>query len=91
MAEQRSLIKDDYVVEAFAADRADHPFHICSLPGRAGSAKNLNDVHGLNLLCELVSEDSITIPEQIARRLFERERLPEVAGRSIRRWDAWSH
>ncbi|MBL8176014.1 MAG: hypothetical protein JNK48_15155 [Bryobacterales bacterium] len=71
-------MKHDHVVEAFAADRADRPFHITAVPGRAGSAKDLNDLHGLHLLCELVAADSITIPELIARRLFERERFPKL-------------
>ena len=60
------------------ADRADQPLHIRSLPRRTGSAKNFSDLHGLDLLCELVS-----IPEQIARHLFEWESFPKLLGDPI--------
>ena len=44
-APQVALIEDNDVIEAFAADRADHALDIGVLPGRSWRRDNLFDAH----------------------------------------------
>ena len=66
MAIQAPFVESNDVIQALAANRADHPFDIATLPGRARGRKHLLDAHCLPLLNELPPEDPITIPQQIA-------------------------
>ena len=59
---QTVIIEYDHVIQALAADGADHSFYIGTLPGRPRSRKHLLDAHGLHLVDEVRAEDPIAIP-----------------------------
>jgi predicted Zn-dependent protease len=44
---QASFVEHDHVIQALAANGADHPFDICLLPGRAWRRQDLLDSHGI--------------------------------------------
>jgi hypothetical protein len=60
---QRALSEDDDVIQAFAANGTNAPFHIGPLPGRSRRRKHLFNAHGLHLIDEVLPEDSITIAQ----------------------------
>ena len=66
MARQAGLIKNDHVVQALAANGADHPFDVGALPRRTRGRQDLLDSHRFHLLDEGLSEDPIAIAQQIA-------------------------
>jgi hypothetical protein len=77
-AAQGLFTEDDDVVQTLAANRADQPFDVGSLPGRARGGEHLFDAHGLDLLHEVLPEDPIPIPQQVTRSTVPRKRLPEL-------------
>src|SRR4051794_1376693 len=77
-AAERALAEHNHVVQALPPNRADHAFHIRPLPGRTRSGQHLLDPHGLDLLDEIMAEDSVTIPQQVTRSTIPRKRLPEL-------------
>ena len=60
---QRSLSKDDHVIQALAANRTNEPFDVGPMPRRSRRGKYLFDAHDLHLLDEVLPEDSITIAQ----------------------------
>ena len=59
------------MVQTFPANRADHAFHVSTLPGSPGSAENFIDIHDCDLVAELLSVDPIAISQQIFRCCVE--------------------
>src|SRR4051794_32227163 len=90
MARQVSLVKNDHVVQALAANGPDHPFHIGALPGRARGRQHLFDTHGLHLFNEVTAEDPVAIAQGDSVVPCPRGRLRAVGARSMRRSDARS-
>ena len=68
VAAQRALVPHDDVIEALAAKGTDHAFHERILPGRTRRCEHLVDVHLLGSTPKIRSIDSITIPDDEARR-----------------------
>ena len=64
-ATQRALVEYNHMVETFAANRADEPFHIRPLPGRARRGEHLLDAHGFPLLHKVLAKDRIAVAEQL--------------------------
>src|SRR5213083_2575112 len=62
-----TLIEDDDVVQAFAADRADQAFGEGILPGGAGGDEDLTDSHLRDSASERVTIDRVPVAEQIFR------------------------
>ena len=87
-AVQRALAEDDHVIQALAADGSDEPFDVCPLPRRPRRRQHLFDAHRLHLLDEVLAEDPIAIPQQIARRGVPREGFAQSAAPSTPRSDA---
>lgn len=79
---QTSFVEHDHVIEALAADRADHPFDIRTLPWRSWRRKHLFDAHRLRLSNEVLAEDAIAVAQQIARCTLPRKTLPATAEQS---------
>jgi hypothetical protein len=75
---QRSLVEDDHVIEALAANRADDAFHVGSLPWRARRRKDFLDSHGFDTLRKLTAEDAVVVPQQVTRDLLKGKGLPEL-------------
>ena len=68
MTAQISLVQHDHAIEALAANGADHPFNIRTLPRRARRRQYLLDAHGLNLVDEALPEDLVAVAQEITRR-----------------------
>ena len=62
------LVQDDYVVEEFAADGANHPLDEWVLPRRARRGENLGDADPFHPSPKVVAVDAVAIPEEVARR-----------------------
>ena len=75
-----SLVQDEEVIQALAADGADHPLHERVLPGRAGGGEDLADPHALDSPRELLAVDRVSITEQEAGSRIVRERLDDLPG-----------
>src|SRR4051794_29648728 len=85
MAGQTGLVENDHVVQALAADRADHALDVGTLPGRARGGEHLFDSHGLDLLHKLRAEDPIPIPQQVTRSAVPGKRFPQLVRRPFGR------
>jgi hypothetical protein len=68
MHQRRSFPEHDNMVQALAANRANHPFHIRPLPGRARGGQYLFNPHRLYLFYEFGTKNPIPISQEIARR-----------------------
>src|SRR5262245_31430618 len=77
---QMGFAENHKVVEALAADRADHPLHEWILPRRAGGGQNVADPQALDAPHELLAIDTVTITKQVGRSRIVRERLEELPG-----------
>src|SRR5262245_25362419 len=80
-AAQVACAENAEVVEALAADRADHPLYEGILPRGAWSGKDLVDPHALDAPHELVAVDTVTITEQVGRSRVIREGLDDLVSR----------
>jgi hypothetical protein len=49
--------RNDHMIQALAANGADHPFDIGTLPGRPWRRKHWLDAHGLHRIDEILPED----------------------------------
>jgi hypothetical protein len=84
MARQTGLVENDDVVQALPANRADHPFDVGALPGRARGRQHLFDPHGFHLLDEVSAEDPIPIAQQIAGCRVPGKRFSELVSGPLR-------
>ena len=75
---QTPFAEHDYVVQALAANGADDPFDISSLPGRPRCRQHLFDPHGFQLIHEIFPEDPVAISQQIAGRGVPRKGFAEL-------------
>src|SRR5207302_7498494 len=64
--------------QALAANRSDQSFHIRILPRRTRSCGYFFDPHALREGNECSSEDCISIPDPIPRRLVPRKRFSNL-------------
>src|SRR5262245_10223514 len=79
-AAQMGFAEDYEVVEALAADRADHPLYERILPRGAWSGQDLANPQALDSPHELSAVDTVTITEQVGRRRIVRECLDKLLG-----------
>ena len=64
---QTSLVEHNQVIQALAADRADDPLDVSTLPRGSRRRQYLFDAHRLDLLDELLAKDPIAIAQQVPR------------------------
>ena len=74
------LAQNEEVIQALAADGADHPLHEGVLPGRARGGEDLADPHALDSPRELLAVDRVSITEQEPGSRIVRERLDDLLG-----------
>ena len=84
VAIQAGFTEYDHVIQALAAQRADHALDIGSLPRRPWRREHLFDAHRLHLLHKVRPEDRIAIAYQIARRGLPRESLAQLLSSPLR-------
>ena len=65
MSVQAALAEYNHVIEAFAANGADHSFDIRALPWGSRGRQHLLDTHRIHLIHKVLSKDAITVPQQI--------------------------
>jgi len=82
---QRRLVKDDHMIEALAANCANHAFDVGSLPRRSRRRKYLLYAHLLDFLRKLVAKDSVAISQEVARRGVPRKRVTQLLSRPFPR------
>src|SRR5215472_5089349 len=70
---QAAFVEHDQVIQAFAAERADDPLDISTLPRGTRRQQYLFDAHCLHLLHEVMAEDPIAIAQQVPRHGVPRE------------------
>src|SRR5947208_14375815 len=81
---QRAFMEHDHMIEAFAANRPNHPPNIGSLPRRARSRQNFANAHVSQLFREVIAKDSITVARLVARELVKGEGLSQLLSRPLR-------
>jgi hypothetical protein len=77
---QVTLVEDDDVVQALAADAADHPSDEGVLPGAPRSGDDLFGSHGLDALLEGGPVYAVAVAEQEAWGLLPGKRLGDLPG-----------
>jgi hypothetical protein len=70
--------KDDDMVKAFPAERANQPFRMPVLPGRARRDGAVTNAHGPEPPGENFAVNRVTIPNQVFGRLFPTASLGEL-------------
>ena len=75
-----SLVQDDDMVQAFAAETPDEPFDVGVLPRTAGSDQYFFDPHVLHPLPKSSAVDTVPIAQEIAWRFFPRKRVHDPLG-----------
>ena len=74
------------MVEAFSPDRADEPFNVSVLPGRAGRGWSVADAHRPDPLPDDDTVGAISIADEVAGRLVPRKGLGDLAGNPFGGW-----
>src|SRR3569833_602390 len=81
---ERALSEHDHVIETLAANTANEPFDIGSLPGRARCGKHLFNDHRLYLIDKVLPENPIPIAQKILGRAVPRKDFPQKQGGPLR-------
>src|SRR6266478_1700363 len=81
---QMQFYEDDDVVEAVSANASDEPFRKRILPRTLRSCKHLFNAHSLNPAAELITVDSVSVTDQIARCSVFRKRFDDLLSRPFR-------
>jgi hypothetical protein len=76
-----ALAEHDHVVQAFPANTPDEPFHIRVLPGTPRGGHNFGHAQAIDTLMECRPVDTISITEEIPRRLISGKGLDHLLGR----------
>ena len=77
---QVPLAKDDDMVQAFPAERANQPFRMAVLPGGARGNRPVPNAHGPKPADENFAVNSVTIPNDIFGRPVPAAGLGELPG-----------
>src|SRR5215467_2368407 len=72
------------MIQTFAANRADEPFHISTLPGAARGGKYLLDAHCFHLSNKILAENLITVAQQITRCTVPGKGVAKLLDRPLR-------
>src|SRR5260370_37727380 len=75
------------MIEAFSRDRADEPFNVSVLPGRAGRGWSVADAHRPDPLSDDDAVGTISIADEVARCLVPWESLGDRASNPFGGWD----
>ena len=68
------------MVEAFASDRSNQPFHMTVLPWRAGRDWSVSDAHGSQPTCHHDTIRSVAVTDEVARCRVPRECFGYLSG-----------
>src|SRR5215470_17533888 len=76
------------MVQALAPNRANDPFHIRSLPGRARGRQHFFDVHVSHPFSEVLAKDAVAVAQQVARDMVKRKGFSQLLTRPLSGWMA---
>ena len=79
-------MQHDHMIEALTANRSNHSLDIGSLPRRARRRQDLADAHLSQLFSEIMTENGITVAQQVARKLREGKGLSHLLSRPLCGW-----
>jgi len=88
--QQMSLIENDHMIQALAANRADPALDVWILPWRAVGDDDLLDAQVLDALAEVLAVNAVMIPGQEARGFFPSRVGPEPSWRAEPPPRAWA-
>ena len=77
--------QDHDMIQAFSSDRADEPFDVSVLPGRARRSWSVPDAHGSKTSRYGMAIRSISVANEVLRRLIPGESLGDLAGDPVGR------
>ena len=77
---QVSLVEDDDLVQALAANTPDAALDKRILPGPPRCSEHFFDTHAFKARLEGLAVHAIAIPDQEARRSFPKERFADLVG-----------
>ena len=83
MPVQGRFVENDHMVQTFAANGADHPFDVRTLPRRSWRSQRFLNAKLLHLLGEIRTEDAVAIPAVKNAVRCPTEMPPAVAAQSI--------
>src|ERR1017187_7074328 len=71
-------MEHDHMVETLAPSGSNHPLHICALPWRTRRRQHFFYRHVSHLFSEVLTEDRIAVPQQVARELVKGKCVPQL-------------
>jgi hypothetical protein len=83
---QMAFAKYHDVISAFPADRADQPFCVGVLLGRARRRRTISNADRPNPADKDLAISSIAVPDQVTRDLLPATRLRQLIGDPFGRW-----
>src|SRR6267378_788093 len=83
-AAQMAVVENDEVIEALTTYASNHPLGVRILPRASWSRPHFPNAHSLNSVLEVLPIDSISITNQIARRLILRKGFDNLLCRPSR-------
>jgi hypothetical protein len=77
-------MKHAHMIEALAPNRSNHSLDIGSLPRGTRSRQNFADAHVSHLLSEIISKDTIAVPQQVTGELVKGKGFAQLLSRPLR-------
>ena len=71
------------MIEALAPNGTYHPLHVRSLPRRTRRGQHFVDAQVSQLFSEVIAEDRIAVPQQVARELVKGKCVPQLLSRPL--------
>jgi hypothetical protein len=82
---QMAFAEDDYVIQAFSADRTDQTLSVRVLPRRSRRSDDFRDPHRSNAMAECRTVGFVSVPQQIARCSVPGKGLGHLARKPVLR------
>ena len=83
---EMSLVEHDDMTKALASNGADHPLRVRILPWRSWRADDFFDTHVRNSGLEILTVNSVAIPDQKSGRFVIRKGFDNLLGCPFGRW-----
>ena len=74
------------MIETFSPHGTNDALYVCSLPRRARRGQHFVDAHVSHVCSEVIAENHIAVPQQVARDLIKRKGFPQLLSRPLSRW-----
>jgi hypothetical protein len=79
-------MEHDHMIEALAPNGTNHPLHVRSLPRRTQRGQHFVDAQVTQLFSEVIAEDRIAVPQQVARELVKGKCVPQLLSGPLGGW-----